>query len=167
MGTSVTGYTRPSAAEKDHYKYANMLVSVVNYPQTTWPVAVSYSGAAANQKYLDQEFQSQIVCSGVPHLFTFGLGIQKTDQLDGELASFVTYGLFRLPCKTGDTPAAGAFLYWDDTNKYLTTTSGGNSKAAIAMTSYTEWGAGSATNPNLPPLVSGRSWGIVELRPML
>jgi predicted RecA/RadA family phage recombinase len=36
-------------------------------------------------------------------------------------------GAFRgLPLKTGDTPAVGDKLYWDNGNSYLTTTSGGN-----------------------------------------
>lgn len=147
-----------------------MMVNVDRYPATVWPAAVSYAGVASNQKYLDMEDSSiQVVCGGTPKLFTWGLGILKDDTKDGDLGSYVAYGVHKVAVKDSDTPAVGAFLYWDDTNKYLTTTSSGNSKAAIAMTSYTEWETGSATLPSQisVPVVSGRKWAIVEIRPML
>jgi len=131
---------------------------------------VSYAAAAANQKYLDMENDSiQVVCGGTPKLFTCGLGILKDDTKDGATGSYVIYGVHRLPIKDSDTPAIGAFLYWDDTNKYLTTTSGGNSKAAVSLEAYADWETGSATEPSSisVPVVSGRKWGVCELRPML
>ena len=63
--------------------------------------------------------------------------------------------------------ANGVKMYWDDTNKYFTTTSGGNSKAAVAAEGYADWRTGSDTNPTDNPVVSGRKWGRVLLKPML
>lgn len=164
------GLQRPNSASINKYHYAPIAVNVDFYPKTVWPAAVSYSGAAANQRYLDMEDDSiQVVCGGTPKLFTWGLGILKDDTKDGDNGSYVGYGLFYVAIKDSDTPAASAFLYWDDTNKYLTTTASGNSKVAVAMTSYTEWKTGSATSPSAQslPVVSGRKWALVEIRPML
>jgi len=166
---NVKGAQRPLSAIKNTYCYIPMMVNVDRYPATVHKVAVSYSGAAANQKYTDAESGINYVCGGTPKLFTFGLGILKDDTADGELGSYVFYGLHRLPIKSTDTPSTGAFLYWDDTEKYLTTTSIGNSKAAVSFEAYADWGTGSATLPFQisVPVVSGRKWGVVELRPML
>jgi predicted RecA/RadA family phage recombinase len=43
-----------------------------------------------------------------------------------------TEGVFDGTKKAGDTPAVGAKLYWDDTNKYLTTTSAGGVFVGVA-----------------------------------
>jgi len=163
------GLQRPNSAQAGKFNYKNMDKGTDRYPATVWAYAVSYSGAAANQKYLDNNDDTlQVVCGGTPRLCPFGLAILKDDTADGENGSFVGYGTFELPIKESDTPAVGAFLYWDDTNKYLTTTSGGgNSKAAITIDPYTSWNAGSNSNPNMNPVVSGKKWGRVELRPML
>lgn len=167
---NVKGLQRPLSAQKNTYHYSPIAVNVDSYPKTAFPSAVSYSGAAANQRYLDMEDNSiQVVCGGTPKLFTWGLGILKDDTQDGELGSYVGYGLFYVAVKDSDTPAANAFLYWDDTNKYLTTTSGGNSKVAVSMTGYADWKTGSTTSPSQQSLcvVSGRKWALVELRPMI
>jgi predicted RecA/RadA family phage recombinase len=165
---NVNGLQRPKSASVGKYRYDAMYVNTVSYPQTVLLSAVSYSGAATNQKYLDMEDDSlQVVCGGVPKLFACGLGILKDDTKDGEDGSYVLYGQFKLPTKDSDTPAVGDFLYWDDTNKYLTTTSGGNSKAAVALEVAASWESGSNTNPGQNPAVSGRKWARVELRPML
>jgi len=163
------GLQRPASAQVNTYNYTPMMVNVDRYPATVFPAAVSYSGAASNQKYLDMESGAQVVCGGTPKLFAFGLGILKDDTIDGGIGSYVAYGVHRLPIKSTDTPAINDFLYWDDTNKYLTTTSGGNSKAAVCLEAYASWGSGSSTLPSQisVPVVSGRKWGVVELRPML
>jgi len=41
---------------------------------------------------------------------------------------------FSMPSKTADTFAIGTVVYWDATNKELTTTSTGKAKAGISMT---------------------------------
>ncbi|MCK4164283.1 DUF2190 family protein [Ralstonia pseudosolanacearum] len=48
---------------------------------------------------------------------------------DGE---FVTEGVFDLPALGTDTPAQGAVLYWDSTNKRLTTTATSNTRVGVA-----------------------------------
>lgn len=164
------GLQRPASASINKYHYTPMMVNVDRYPSTIIPSAVSYSAAAANQKYLDKDDDNiQVVCGGTPKLFTVGLGILKDDTKDGELGSYVIYGVHRLPIKSTDTPAIGDFLYWDDTNKYLTTTAGGNSKSAVCLEAYASWVSGSAVLPSSisVPVVSGRKWGVCELRPML
>lgn len=44
----------------------------------------------------------------------------------------VTEGVFNLPKLATDVVAVGDTLYWDNTNKRLTTTSAGNTKAGYA-----------------------------------
>ena len=162
------GLQRPSSAQVGKFSYDTMDKGTDRYPATVWHYAVSYSGAAANQKYLDMNDDTlQVVCGGTPRLCPFGLAILKDDVADGEMGSYVAYGIFRIPVKDSDTPAEGAILYWDDTNKYLTTTSGGNSKAAIAKEGYASWITGSNTAIKSVPAISGRKWALVELRPML
>lgn len=162
------GLQRPKSATVGKWAYDAMMVNVDRYPATILESAVSYSGAATDQKYLDMEDDTiQVVCGGVPKLFACGLGILKNDTKDGELGSYVLYGVHMLPIKDGDTPAIGDFLYWDDTAKYLTTTSGGNSKAAVAMQVAADWIEGSDTVAGDLPSLAGSKWGRVELRPML
>lgn len=48
---------------------------------------------------------------------------------DGE---FVAEGVFDLPALSTDTPAQGAVLYWDNTNKRLTTTATSNTRVGVA-----------------------------------
>ncbi len=48
-------------------------------------------------------------------------------------AELVTEGVFDITCLGTDTPSQGAALYWDNTNKRLTTTSSGNTKVGVAL----------------------------------
>lgn len=167
MGT-VFGNERPVGARKGKFDYAGMMVNVGGFPQTTIRVAVDYTAVAANQTYTDMYTSTvNVVCGGTPKLFACGLGILKDDFADGTTGSYVLHGEFRLPIKDSDTPAVGALLYWDDTNKYLTTTASGNSKAAVSLEPYADWQTGSNTDHNGRPAISGRKWGIVLLKPSL
>ena len=163
----VLGTERPNDARRGKYNFDNMRFSMDGCNPFRMESAVSYSGAASNQKYLDHIDSAQTVCSGTPKLFTMGLGILEHDTVDGNDGTYVMEGIGLAPVKSSDTPSTGDFLYWDDTNKYLTTTSGGNSKAAIAAEGYADWRTGSDANPTDNPVVSGRKWGRVYLRPML
>ena len=48
-------------------------------------------------------------------------------------AELVTEGVFDITALSTDTPAQGAALYWDNSNKRLTTTSSGNTKVGVAV----------------------------------
>ena len=50
------------------------------------------------------------------------LGICATSQEIGEEVELQVVGVFSVPKKSADTPAAFAKAYWDDTNKEVTTT---------------------------------------------
>jgi len=160
------GFERPKTARANAYNFSSLAWNTDSVPRTEVVLAVDASAVASNQKYLDQHDQSiTVVCSGTPRLLTAGLGFLKEDQADGENGCYVLWGVGLAPIKAADTPANGAFLYWDDTNKYLTTTSSGNTKAAVNNQLYTEWTSGSATDGTQPPVVSGVKWGRVEVRP--
>ncbi len=45
----------------------------------------------------------------------------------------VTEGVFDITALSTDTASVGAYLYWDNTNKRLTTTSSGNTKVGVAV----------------------------------
>ena len=56
---------------------------------------------------------------------------------EGQTYAAVSRGRFQFPAKTTDTWAAGDLVYWDSTNKELTSTSVGNKvagKADVAKT---------------------------------
>ena len=60
----------------------------------------------------------------------FGVAIASIAAgADGE---FVTEGVVDLPARGTDTPAQGAVLYWDSTNKRLTTTATSNTRVGVA-----------------------------------
>jgi predicted RecA/RadA family phage recombinase len=54
---------------------------------------------------------------------TFGVAV--TSAAAGDLFRLQVADVVTLPKKAGDTPAQGVKLYWDDTNKYITTTASG------------------------------------------
>ncbi|MEF9412513.1 DUF2190 family protein [Ralstonia sp. SM1864_UCD524_TZ4] len=62
----------------------------------------------------------------------FGVAIASIAAgADGE---FVTEGVFDLSALGTDTPGQGAVLYWDSTNKRLTTTATSNTRVGVATT---------------------------------
>ena len=61
------------------------------------------------------------------------VGVALTAIANGSVGSIQVVGVFTLAKKSGDTVAQGAALYWDATNKYLTTTSTGNTLAGYAF----------------------------------
>ena len=65
--------------------------------------------------------------SGEGALLGAGLfGVATSAVLSGATIPWKTTGVYSLAKKSGDTPAFGAKLYWDNTNKYLTTTATSN-----------------------------------------
>lgn len=61
-------------------------------------------------------------------------GVASGDAEIGEPLDIVTVGVFNLPKVSTDVIAVGAFVYWDDTTKLVTTTAGGNTKIGVAVT---------------------------------
>ncbi|MCC0063614.1 MAG: DUF2190 family protein [Defluviimonas sp.] len=61
-------------------------------------------------------------------------GIAAGDAAIGEDLDLVTVGVFDLPKVSTDAIAVGAFVYWDDANKLVTTTATGNTKIGVAVT---------------------------------
>ena len=59
------------------------------------------------------------------------IGITAAAIADGAAGPVVLTGQVRLPRKTGDAPAVGDVIYWDDTNKELTVTDVGNTRAGL------------------------------------
>lgn len=77
-----------------------------------------------------------------PYAVSSGAGVQVGTALFGVATATAanaaevvikTAGVFDLAAKTTDTCSVGAKLYWDNTNKELTTTSSGNLACAIAL----------------------------------
>ena len=61
-------------------------------------------------------------------------GIAAGDAAIGADLDLVTVGVFDLPKVSTDAIAVGAFAYWDDTAKLVTTTASGNTKIGVAAT---------------------------------
>lgn len=61
----------------------------------------------------------------------FGFAVQAAAS--GASVEIVTEGVWDATCLSTDTPAVGAILYWDNTNKYLTTTSTSNTRVGVAI----------------------------------
>jgi predicted RecA/RadA family phage recombinase len=76
---------------------------------------------------------SSAVLSGAVVLIGTRVGVAVADIQANTPGALRVTGNFFLPKKAGDTPAQGAALYWDNTNKYLTTTSSGNTYAGWAV----------------------------------
>lgn len=64
-------------------------------------------------------------------------GVAVNDVANGATGQFKTKGIFDLACLSTDTPAVGALLYWDDTNKRLTTTASGNTRVGVCLVAKT------------------------------
>lgn len=54
------------------------------------------------------------------------MGVATTDGAIGDTVAFSVQGVYNVPKLGTDVVAQGALLYWDDTNKRLTTTASGN-----------------------------------------
>lgn len=60
-------------------------------------------------------------------------GVTVADTLSGAVGQVATRGVYDLTKKSGDTPGEGALVYWDNTNKYVTTTASGNLLIGCAL----------------------------------
>ncbi|MFG6413805.1 DUF2190 family protein [Roseateles sp. DC23W] len=72
------------------------------------------------------------VASGAGLLVGLIFSVATNAALSGQQVEGVTQGVFELPCVGADTPAQGAAVYWDNTNKRCTTTASGNTKIGVA-----------------------------------
>lgn len=59
-------------------------------------------------------------------------GVANADAALGADCEFDLEGVFEVTCLSSDTAAVGAKLYWDATNKRLTTTASGNTLVGCA-----------------------------------
>lgn len=59
-------------------------------------------------------------------------GVVAEAAVSGQLYTLVFQGVFDLPKAASVTPAVGAKVYWDDTNKNVTTTASGNTLIGVA-----------------------------------
>jgi predicted RecA/RadA family phage recombinase len=73
------------------------------------------------------------VLSGAPALIGERLGVALGDIADGASGSVAVCEVFTLPKEAALAVAQGATLYWDDTNKVLTTTATANTLAGFAF----------------------------------
>lgn len=73
------------------------------------------------------------ITSGTPVLIGARLGVALADIANGATGSVQVEGVFTVTKLGTDTVAAGALLYWDNTNKRLTTTASGNTLAGFAV----------------------------------
>ena len=60
-------------------------------------------------------------------------GVCVAAVLSGALGIAAMEGVFTIPKLSTDVVAIGVLLYWDDTNKRLTTTASGNTQAGYAF----------------------------------
>jgi predicted RecA/RadA family phage recombinase len=60
-------------------------------------------------------------------------GIACSDVANGAVGVAAMAGVFNVPKLSTDVVAQGVLLFWDDTNKRLTTTSAGNTQAGYAQ----------------------------------
>lgn len=72
------------------------------------------------------------VASGAGALVGTVFGVALAALGNGVAGEFAMKGVFDLAKATGQTWSQGAALYWDNTNKNVTTTSAGNTKIGVA-----------------------------------
>ena len=82
------------------------------------------------------------VASGDAVLMGATLGVSLTALAIGQTGAVRTEGVFTLPKLSTDAVVQGANLYWDNTNKRLTTTASGSTQAGRA---YAAAAAGTAS----------------------
>lgn len=73
------------------------------------------------------------IASGAGVLIGVRLGVSLSTLAIGETGSAAVWGVWSLPKLSTDTMAQGALVYWDNTNKRLTTTASGNTLAGYAF----------------------------------
>lgn len=86
-------------------------------------------------------FENQRVSITAPYARSAGQGVLKGnlfgvalhDAANNAALEIVTTGTFTLAKKSADTPAIGAVVYWDNTNKELTTTSSSNYAVGVVV----------------------------------
>ncbi|UJX46635.1 DUF2190 family protein [Xanthobacter sp. YC-JY1] len=81
---------------------------------------------------LDMTAPSGGVISGTGYLIGALFGVAIVSAAAGEKFAFRIVGVYTLPKATGEAWTEGAIVYWDNTNKKLTTTSSGNTKVGTA-----------------------------------
>lgn len=72
------------------------------------------------------------VASGAGLLVGAIFAVAQTSAVSGAEVEAKRKGVFTLPALSTDTASVGAKLYWDNTNKRLTTTSSGNTLVGAA-----------------------------------
>ena len=90
-----------------------------NYTQTGDSLAYTNGGGAA-------------IASGSAFVMGARVAVALTDIAVGESGTVAARGVFTLAKLGTDVVAQGALLYWDATNKRLTTTASGNTLAGYA-----------------------------------
>lgn len=84
-------------------------------------------------KSLDFVAPSGGVVAGTPLLSGVTLVVPATNAAEGETYSGAVEGVFSVPAATSQTwSAPGVKLYWDDTNKRVTTTATSNTPIGIS-----------------------------------
>ncbi len=81
---------------------------------------------------LDYVVAGTSITSGSGVLIGTKLGVALKDGAVGDTIAAAVKGVYSLPKLSTDAPAQGAALYWDNTNKRLTTTASGNTLAGYA-----------------------------------
>jgi predicted RecA/RadA family phage recombinase len=82
------------------------------------------------------------VAAGAVALIGVRIGVAVEDVAATTSGVFYCAGVFTIPKLSTDVVAQGALLYWDNTNKRLTTTASGNTLAGRA---YAAAGNGATT----------------------
>jgi predicted RecA/RadA family phage recombinase len=85
------------------------------------------------------------ITSGSGLLVSKRVGVALADGVSGDTIAVQVKGVFNLPKLSTDVVAQGDLLYWDNTNKRLTTTSTSNTLAGYA----TAAASGTATTVNI------------------
>lgn len=70
------------------------------------------------------------------------IGVALDDAVSGDVISLALEGVFQIDAKTADTFAIGTVVYFDDSNREVTTTSTDNTPAGIAVTAKAGSAAG-------------------------
>lgn len=73
------------------------------------------------------------VVSGTAYKTGSLIAVACVSASTGESYSAAVTGVFTLPKATGQTWSEGSKLYWDDSGKKFTTSSGGNTLAGVAL----------------------------------
>jgi predicted RecA/RadA family phage recombinase len=73
------------------------------------------------------------IASGSGVLVSKRVGVAVADIPNTTTGVLAMEGVFNLPKLTTDVVAQGDILYWDNTNKRLTTTASGNTQAGYAQ----------------------------------